>query len=176
VIAATPHRQPTAQQAESGKNPEKKRGTHPVAWLVLLLMVAGGWYFYQAGQGKSVKGAIAGPRTIAQEVLILDEGEAKAFCFSVPSKRKIDVQVSAKPEKIDVITMNQSDWNDYKKAKGSIWGGEYHYVPELSPKSIVSKTFSGVLSEGSWCVAVARPRESLVFTDHTSVNLRIRGY
>jgi len=140
-------------------------------------ILGGAWLIYRlALPGRSVEALVRGPQTIVDERVQLHEGDARGYGFSLPSARKVDVQVSANPKDINVWLMTESQWGTYQKVHGNLTGGRFEYMQGLSRAKILSWSGTDVLPQGSWRIVVERPREAVLFGDATNANVKIVGY
>jgi hypothetical protein len=130
---------------------------------------------YKVKRGSSVKTAVTGPETIGDEILTLDEGQARCYELRLTTNRRIEISIDANPKTVNVLFMAASEWARFAKAKGSLFGGEYKYIPNLSEKKVKVFRREEVLSQGNWCVVLDRSRDSLVFTDKTAVHIVVRA-
>ncbi len=133
-----------------------------VIWGLVVLAVV--WYF-AARSGKSVWSAIAGPTTLTDErVQLLIEGEWKAYSFSLPAARKIEVHIGASPKAVDVVTVAKEQYDRFAKAHKApfggegLFGGEYRYIPALSSERVTKYDGDAILAQGEWYVIVMRPQ------------------
>ena len=146
-----------------------------VVWAAFLLDVA--WTGVRVlWGGASVRGAVSGPETVAEERVVLEEGTSKSYGFTVSSQRKIEITVSASPRAVNVITMEHAAFEQFQAANDTLLGGSYQYLPSLSSQSVTSYHQVGVLPPGRWHVVVQRPRESLVFGQGTNANVKILAH
>jgi hypothetical protein len=156
------------------KTAKPKRSRLP--FIVLVLILLGLVYKASSMTGTSPLAAVAGPQQLLKKHDILKEGEYLDFPLSNSRNRKVEVTISAGPKKVNLVTMDDGNFLAWKNAKGSLTGGAYKYIPALSTKDTTSATREGVLPEGSWHIVVERPRESIVFTEQTSVDVVVLGY
>lgn len=98
------------------------------------------------------------------------------YGFSLPSPRRVDVEVTADPKKIDVLLMTEDQWAKYQKVHGSLWGGQYQYMAGLSRQGVLRWSGSEILPTGHWRVVVQRPTESVLFGDSTNASVKIVGH
>jgi hypothetical protein len=130
---------------------------------------------YKISNGSSVKTAVSGPEKIFDETVRLDEGDARSYSFTVSSSRRIHVSLHASPKRVNVILMTASDFDEYKRARGKLFGGGYHYLRAISAKGVLDAEQEDVLPSGTYHVIVERPRDSIVLTDATSAHVVIMG-
>jgi hypothetical protein len=156
--------------------PKKKGGltvSRVALWGILLGVV---YIFFKVSTGSSVAGAVRGPQTIVYEAVELKEGEANGYGFSIPSDRRIEVQVLANPKPVNVMLMSEAQWNRYNEARGELFGGQYEYLRALSKQSVLQMNESQVLPAGSYRLVVERPSEALFFKKATAATVAIIGY
>lgn len=167
-----PVAKPASQAIAAGSKKEAKPG--PMRLLVTAAILVGIVFVgVKVLTGSSVRSAVTGPEVIAKETVPIDEGEARAHCVDLPTRRRVQVQVSATPEKVSIILLPGTEWEKYSKARGRLLGGKYSYNTALSQAGTISMDKEAMLEAGRWCIAVERPRESLVFTDQTIANITI---
>lgn len=148
-----------------------------IGMVVLFSIVGGvGYVVYAMKSGASLRGAVAGPQTVVSETLSLDEGSAMGFGFTLPTPRRVEVSVTATPRKVNVMLMNESDWEAYNKARGKLFGGKYTYRQALSRESVLNMKESDVLPAGSWRVVVERPVEDLFGAKATAATVTILAF
>ena len=167
----------TAAAEKETKSPSIKKKKSLIASIVTAALIAGGIYiYYKVSTGSSVRSAITGPETIVSERIPLKEGEAMSYNFTLPSQRRVEVNVRANPKKVNVMLMTVSEWSKFKKVKGSLFGGNYTYRKALSRESILSMNESEILPAGRWYIIVERPSESILFGDSTKATIKIIGH
>jgi len=167
------------EQADKPKRAEKEQWKYrkPLLTIVSLVILAVVIViFMRVRSGSSLRGAVTGPETIISEKISLKEGQAMSYSFTVPSQRRVEVEVEARPKAVNVMLMTESDWKKYKKAKGALFGGKYTYRRALSSKSILKMKESDILPAGNWKIVVERPSESLLFGDDTTAKVKITGH
>jgi hypothetical protein len=124
--------------------------------------------------GSSLEGALrGGPQTIVNESLQLKEGSAMSYGFLLPSRRRVDVKVSASPKNVNVMLMTDEQWLKYEKVRGSLWGGQFMYTRALSRQQILSWEGSDELPAGRWRIVIERPKEAILFGDPTNASVTI---
>lgn len=142
----------------------------------LVVLGALGVVAYRVYTGQSVQSAVSGPQTIVDETMRLEEGQAKSYGFSLPTSRRVDVSIKASPHQVNIMLMDEAQWNKYKEVKGSLFGGDYTYKQALSKQSILEMSESDILPEGRWRIVVERPNESLILGDDTNATVKVLAY
>lgn len=110
------------------------------------------------------------------ETITLHEGQAQSYGFTLPSSRRVDVAISASPHRINVMLMDDAEWNKYAEVKGNLFGGRFTYSQALSRQSVMSMNETAVLPAGKWRIVVERPNESLLVGDDTNANVKVLAY
>jgi len=174
---------PPPAAAAPSKPPVQKRKTHPIAWVALVLLLAGGFWIYRAATSESAAPPSAGfaaafrqPQKLVSERFSIKEGQAMMFSFTLRSDARIEVSVQATPKNVDVMLMTARELENYKAAKGKLFGGEYSYRKALSRQGVLGLNETEVIPSGSWAIVVQRPHESLLFGDDTTASVNVTAY
>ena len=155
--------------------PPKRSAVRWSTFVLLGILALAIYLVIQFRSGKSVSGALTGPSTIVSETVELEEGEAKCYGVTLPADRQVDVDIESS-RKINIMLMDPQQWERYKDARQSLFGGKYEYNPALSAESVRRMKTSRVIPGGSWCLAIEHPRESVVFVEKARVRVLIKGY
>jgi hypothetical protein len=131
--------------------------------------------FYKVRTGSSLRTAVGGPETIANETYVLDEGDARTYSFSFPAARRVRVTLQASPAPVNLLLMTSAQFSEYQKARSKLLGGQYHYSPELSDSRVLATEREALLNAGTYTLVVERPRESVLLTDKTTARVLIQG-
>lgn len=166
-----------AQPMMRSHPPKKPNGVVRQVIGVLVLVILLGWVGLSLVAGRNplalLAGAVRGPQVVVDETMSLDEGEAKLFSISSPSTVNVHIEVSASPEAVDVMLMNDNDVERYKAANGNLFGGQYSFRQGLSSQGVTAFDQSDTLPEGKWTFVVQRPRVSALVTDKTDATVKI---
>ncbi len=174
---ATPPPAPAVAAPAAAPPVVKPRRRLRVTTLVLLAVLAAVVYVVvKMSSGSSLRGAVTGPETLASETVSLDEGQGREYSFTLPTRRRVEVSVSANPKPVNVFLMNEEDWQAYNKARQDLLGGRYTYRQTLSRKSVLNMKESDILPAGSWRVVVERPRESLFGGKSTATTVTVLAF
>jgi hypothetical protein len=143
--------------------------------VVLLIGLAATGFLFLRSSGKSVSSAVAGPETLFSETVVLKEGEAKDYSFTLPSARRVEVSMSAAPKAVSVFLMDGSDFAVYTKARGKA-GAQFTYRRALSAQKAVRFSQADILPEGRWHIVMERPQESILFGDASTATIKIVAF
>lgn len=164
----------------TGSPPKKKEGSFLLALLIVGLPIGGlMFYAYNAqsglrpGGGFDPAAVIRQPETLVSQTIVLREGNAMGYGFTLPSERRIDVVVTAAPRAVNVMLMREDQWQRYQQVHGSLFGGQFQYVQALSSRNVTQFRDSAPLPAGAWRFVVERPSESVLFGDDTSATVSI---
>ncbi len=136
-------------------------GTSSMAWI--------------SGRSNPVK-TLAQYTSLANETIQLSEGEVWNYGFKLNYKARVNVNVTANPAKVHVMLMRTDQWEKYKKARGSLFGGnDYSYMGALSKQSVLKMTETAVLPKDTWRIVIERPHESLILNQKTNVRISIKA-
>ena len=160
-----------APTAQLQRKPAITRG-RIAAWVFIAFGV---WLIFKISSGSSLAGAVRGPQVIVNEKVQLKEGAAVGYGFSLPTSRRVEVEISASPKNVNVMLMSESDWANYQRVKGRLFGGQYQYRAALSRENVLTWSGSEILPEGTWRIVVERPREAILFGDATNASIKIIG-
>jgi len=162
--------------------PKKKKGTRP-AFIVLALILVGGFFWVRAGSNNRTAPPSAGiadqlrqPQVIVSEAVSLKEGESKMYTFTLNTDARVQVQVEASPKKVDVMLMTVADLETFKKAMGKLFGGKFSHRQTLSSEGVVKMDQTDVVPAGQWAVVVMRPAEALLFGKETKATVSVTVY
>ena len=160
--------------------PKKKEGSFLLALMIVGLPVLGFMlYVYNANSGVRPGGTfdpaavIRQPETLVSQTVVLQEGNARAYGFTLPGDRRIDVAVTASPRTVNVMLMREDQWQQYTRVRGSLFGGQFQYVQALSSRNVTQFRDSAPLPAGAWRIVVERPSEAVFFGDSTSASVSI---
>jgi hypothetical protein len=156
--------------------PKPKRGGGCLPWALLALVVAGGlMYLGVRATGIGLLSTFSGPQQLYKQRKVLKEGQYFDVVLRNERPRRITVELSASPKNVNLLTLDDGNFLAWKNAQ-SISGGQFKYNAQLTSRGTIGTKNDGLLGEGTWHVVVQRPRESLVFTDDTTVDVSIIGY
>jgi hypothetical protein len=175
---AAPAAAPAAAQAKANARP-----TSIASVVVLVALLGVGYWVYRAQTNDhaaplsaGLGGLVRQPTNVVNESVKLKEGEAMMYSFTTTTDAKVEVTVSARPEKIDVMLMTDSDVAAFKKAQGSLFGGKYKYRQALSRQGVMSMKQNEVLPAGKWTIVVQRPAEALLMGKATVAEVLVTVY
>lgn len=169
----------------SGLFEKPRRRTRRRILLLLLLAIILGvcYWFWRASTSDRVAPPSAGffavfrqPKTVVAERAELKQGEFVSYPFGLKTDARVEVQVNAQPQHVDVIMMTKEEADRLRQTSGGLSREEYTYVQALSSKQIHRMDKTEVLSKGEWTVFVFRPSEALLSQERTSVNLTVTVY
>ncbi|MCW5807214.1 MAG: hypothetical protein KIT31_32960 [Deltaproteobacteria bacterium] len=160
---------------QQDRRPSKSNGLTLRTVLGLAVLTGVVYVLYKVTTGSSVRTAISGPEVISDETAILDEGEARAYSFSFANDRRVRLSLHARPRRVNVRLMTESDYAEYERARGSLLGGKYRYVPALSTDGVTDFEQEAMVPAGRYTIVIERPRDSILFTDKTSAHVVIKG-
>jgi hypothetical protein len=155
--------------------PRVKRSGVRAFTLILLVGLAAAAYLFLRSSGKTVTSAVSGPETLVSETVVLKEGQAKDYSFTLPSSRRVEVSVSASPKNVSVYLMDGNDFAGYQEARAT-GRGQFTFKRPLSAEKAVRVNQADVLPEGKWHFVVERPNESLLFGDDTSATVKLVAF
>jgi zinc-ribbon domain len=162
----------------------RKRARMRIFFLLLLVMIIGvSYWFWRASTSDRVAPPSAGifavfrsPKTVVDERVELKQGEFISYRFGLRSDSRVEVQVNAQPQHVDVMIMTQEEADKLRPTSGRLSGGESAYVQALSSKQVHNMDKTEVLPKGEWTVFVFRPSEAPSFQEKTSVNIIVTAY
>jgi len=154
--------------------PPRRRGVRPFT-VILLIGLLGAAYLFLRSSGKTVTSAVSGPETLVSETVVLKEGHAKDFSFTLPSSRRVEVTMTAAPRGVSVFLMNGTDFTGYTAARQKP-GSQFTYRRALSTQNALRFSQADVIPEGTWHIVVERPSESLLFGDDSTATVKIIAY
>lgn len=119
--------------------------------------------------------AIRQPVTLVSQTVVLREGNAMGYGFSLNTQANVEVNISATPKPVNVMLMREEQWQRYRQVHGSLFGGRFEYVNRLSATNVTRFAESSDLPAGQWRIVVERPSEAILFGDDTSATVNVIG-
>ena len=158
-------------QPVSPKSPPSTFGRN----LFALLVLAGVLYvvFPQLRRSPVLPSAIREPQVMVNESVVLKEGNAKLYSFSLPTDREVTVEVTASPKVVDVMLMTAADRQKYEEAMGSLFDRGFTYRQKLSSKGVLRFSETDTVPAGTWTIVVQRPNESALLGDDTAATVKV---
>lgn len=155
--------------------PQKKQGSLLLALFIVGLPIAGIWFYAQAQANTGITPAslLRQPVTLVSQTIVLHEGNAMGYGFTIPDTRTIQVTLSATPKPVNILLMREEQWQRYQQVHGSLFGGRFEYVNRLSSQNVTRFNDSAALPGGSWRIVVERPSEAVLFGDDTSASITV---
>jgi hypothetical protein len=151
--------------------------------LLLAIIIGFSYWFWRASTNDRVAPPSAGffavfrqPRTVVDERVELKKGEFISYRFGLRTDARVEVQVNAQPQHVDVVIMTKEEADKLRQASGRLSGGEYTHVQALSSRQVHRMDKTEVLPKGEWAVFVFRPSEALLSREGTSVNITVTVY
>jgi hypothetical protein len=165
------------------EKPRKKARRRIFLLLFLVMIIGVSYWFWRASTSDRAAPPSAGifavfrsPRTVVDKRVELKPGEVISYRFSLKTDSRVEVQVSAQPQQVDVMTMTQEEAAKLRPALGRLSGGECAYVEGLSSQQVHNMDKTEVLPKGEWTVFVFRASEAVSFQEKTSVNIIVTAY
>jgi hypothetical protein len=165
------------------EKPRKRTRMRIFLLLLLAIIIGVSYWFWRASTSDRVAPPSAGifavfrqPKTVVNERVELKQGEFISYRFGLRTDSRVEVQVNAQPQHVDVMMMTKEEADRLRQTSGRPSGGEYTYVQALSSKQVHRMDKTEVLQKGEWTVFVSRPSEALLSLERTSVNLTVTVY
>lgn len=165
------------------EKPRKRTRIRIFLLLLLAIIVVVSYWFWRASKSSRVAPPSAGifaafrqPKTVIDERVELKQGQFIFYRFGLRTDARVEVQVNAEPQHVDVTIMTKEEADKLRQTSGRLSGGEYKYVQALSSKQVHRMDKTEVLPKGEWTVFVFRPSEALLSQEGTSVNITVTVY
>lgn len=163
--------------------PRVKKG---VTWLGLAAFViafAVGYYVVRAANSDEAappSAGLAGALRPSQELLDtsyeIDEGGYFFQSFELLTDARVQLEVYARPESVDVMLMTPSDFENYREVQQDLSGGKFTYRSSLSSKEVVRFDQTEILPKGEYVIVIARPIENVLFPQSTTTDITVTVY
>lgn len=174
---------PSPRSPGLSEKPRKRTGIRIFSLLLLAIIIGVSYWFWRASTSNRAAPLSAGifaafrqPKTVVDKRVELKQGQFISHRFGLRTDARVEVQVSADPQYVDVMIMTKEDADRLRQTPGRLSGGEYKYVEALSSKQVHRMDKTEVLPKGEWAVIVMQPSEALSFQERTSVSIVVTAY
>lgn len=165
------------------EKPRKRTRLRIFLFLLSAMIIGLSYWFWRASTSDRVAPPSAGifavfrqPKTVVKERVELKQGEFISYRFGLKTDARVEVQVNAQPQHVDVVIMTKEEADKLRQASGRLSAGEYTSAQALSSKQVHRMDKTEVLPKGEWTVFVFRPSDALLSREGTSVNITVTVY
>jgi hypothetical protein len=162
---------------------QPKRSIVSAKVIVIVVLIIGGAILWRAANNNRAAPPSAGfvaafrqPQRVVDQRVALKEGSYVVYSFSLSTDARVQVQVLAAPESVNVLLMTPDDVDRFRKVNDDLFGGKYSYRRALSSKEVLRMDSTEALPMGQWAIVVQRPLEHILFHKNTGANVVVTVY